>query len=332
MPAPLVSIVINNYNYERFLPAAVESALAQSYAPTEVLVVDDGSTDRSREVIAGYGPRIAPVLKPNGGQASAFNAGIAASRGQIICLLDADDLFHPDKVRQVVEVFRAAGEESRSLFVSHWLDFIDAEGAARPGRFGSRSRRPLNLYGYAKRYGFVYAPSGPTSGICFNRALALRIFPLPEGGLRVGADDFVRRAASLIADCHAMERVLASYRVHGSNRWFGTPEEMAGPIEHVEQLEVYLNDLLVRNDLDPVIRFRESMYFCTYLAERAEWGRLAGQIGRVLLRQRDLHTARFTYELLRGTLRRRRALGKRRHARKHQPGGPRQPRNSRLTG
>lgn len=332
MPAPLVSIVINNYNYDRFLPAAIESALAQTYAPIEVLVVDDGSTDRSREVIAGYGSKIAPLLKSNGGQASAFNAGIGASRGQIICLLDADDLFHPDKVSQVVEVFRTAGEETRSLFVSHALDFIDADGAGRPGRFANRSRRPLNLYDYARRYGFMYAPSGPTTGISLNRALAQRIFPLPEDGLRVGADDFVRRAASLIAECHAMDRVLASYRIHGNNRWYGTPDEMAGPIEHVERLEAYLNDLLVRNDLDPVIRFRDSMYFCTYLAEQAEWGRLAGQIGRVLLRHPDLHTARFTFQLLRSTLRRTSARRERRRAGKLRSGGPRQPRNSRLTG
>ena len=332
MPAPLVSIVINNYNYDRFLPAAIESALTQSYAPIEVLVVDDGSTDRSHEVIAGFGSRIAPVLKPNGGQASAFNAGVGASRGEIICMLDADDFFHRDKVGEVVEVFGNAGPAARSLFVSHWLDFVDAEGVTRPGRFGNRSRRPLNLYAYAKRYGFVYSPSGPTSGISFNRSLSQRIFPLPESGIRVGADDFVRRAASLIADCHAIDRVLASYRIHGNNKWYGTAEEATGPIEHVEQLEVYLNDLLVRNDLDPVIRFRESMYFCTYLADKAEWGRLAGQIGRVLLRQRDLHTAKFTYELLRGALRRRRARRHRRHARKLRPGGPRQPRNSRLTG
>jgi glycosyltransferase involved in cell wall biosynthesis len=332
MPAPSVSIVINNYNYERFLPAAIESALSQSYAPIEVLVVDDGSTDRSREVIAGYGARILPVLKHNGGQASAFNAGVGASRGQIICLLDADDLFHPDKVSQVVEVFRTAGEETRSLFVSHWLDFVDAEGDARPGRFGNKSRRPLNLYDYAKRYGFTYSPSGPTSGISFNRALAERIFPLPESGLRVGADDFVRRAASLIADCHAMDTVLASYRVHGNNRWYGTADEQTGPIEHVEQLEAYLNELLVRNGLDPVIRFRKSMYFCTYLAEQAEWRGLTAQIARALLRHPDLHTARFTYELLRSTLRRSRARKQRRQAGKLRPGGPRQPRNSRLTG
>ena len=79
-----VSVIINNYNYGHFLGAAIDSALTQTYAPIEVVVVDDGSTDDSRNVIAGYGSRIRAVLKVNGGQASAFNAGFAASTGAVI--------------------------------------------------------------------------------------------------------------------------------------------------------------------------------------------------------------------------------------------------------
>ena len=79
---PLVSIIVNNYNYERFVAQAIESALQQTYSPVEVIVVDDGSVDHSREIIQGYGGRIQPVLKENGGQASALNAGFAASRGR----------------------------------------------------------------------------------------------------------------------------------------------------------------------------------------------------------------------------------------------------------
>jgi glycosyltransferase involved in cell wall biosynthesis len=102
-----VSIIINNYNYGHFLGAAIDSALAQSYAHTEVVVVDDGSTDDSREVIAGYGDRIRSIMKTNGGQASAFNAGFAASEGDVICLLDSDDFFYPNKVEQVVKAITA---------------------------------------------------------------------------------------------------------------------------------------------------------------------------------------------------------------------------------
>jgi glycosyltransferase involved in cell wall biosynthesis len=99
---PLVSILINNYNYGHFLADAIDSALAQTYPHVEVIVVDDGSTDHSRAVIANYGDKIISVLKANGGQASAFNAGFAAAQGEIICFLDADDICLPTKVAEVV--------------------------------------------------------------------------------------------------------------------------------------------------------------------------------------------------------------------------------------
>src|SRR5258708_23497185 len=102
---PLVSILINNYNYGRFLTNAIDSALAQTYQRIEVVIVDDGSTDNSREIISSYGDRIIPVLKENGGQASAFNAGVEASRGEILSFLDADDSFFPEKISHVVALF-----------------------------------------------------------------------------------------------------------------------------------------------------------------------------------------------------------------------------------
>ena len=105
MNNPLVSIIINNYNYGQFLQEAIDSALNQTYLNTEVVVVDDGSTDNSQDMIKSYRDKIIPILKANGGQASAFNAGFAASRGDIICFLDSDDMFMPEKVAQIVDVF-----------------------------------------------------------------------------------------------------------------------------------------------------------------------------------------------------------------------------------
>ena len=91
-----VDIVVDNYNYGRFLEAAIDSALAQRHPRTRVIVVDDGSTDHSPAVVARYGDRITAVLKQNGGQASAFNEGWARCRGDAVIFLDADDLLLPD--------------------------------------------------------------------------------------------------------------------------------------------------------------------------------------------------------------------------------------------
>ena len=95
---PLVSVLINNFNYCNYLSRAIDSALSQTYAPIEIIIVDDGSTDQSRQVIAGYRSKIVSILKENGGQASAFNAAVAHSKGSILCFLDLDDRFYPTKV------------------------------------------------------------------------------------------------------------------------------------------------------------------------------------------------------------------------------------------
>ncbi len=103
---PFVSIIITSYNYEKFLQDAIESALNQSYRNVEVIIVDDGSTDNSRKIIASYADRVIPILKENGGQGSAFNAGFRASRGDIVIFLDSDDTLFPDSAEMVVNAWR----------------------------------------------------------------------------------------------------------------------------------------------------------------------------------------------------------------------------------
>ncbi|MGH2414794.1 MAG: glycosyltransferase family 2 protein, partial [Microcystaceae cyanobacterium] len=100
---PLVSVLITNYNCGHYLQEAIDSALNQTYSPIETIVVDDGSTDDSRELLASYKDRIIPVFKENGGQASAINAGFPISQGEIICSLDGDDVWLPTKVEEVVK-------------------------------------------------------------------------------------------------------------------------------------------------------------------------------------------------------------------------------------
>src|SRR5258708_5352000 len=97
-----VSIIVNNYNYGRFLPQAIQSALGQTYGNKEVIVVDDGSTDESRAVVESYGTRIRAIFKNNGGQGSAYNAGFAASSGDLIHFLDADDFLMPTAIQEAV--------------------------------------------------------------------------------------------------------------------------------------------------------------------------------------------------------------------------------------
>jgi GT2 family glycosyltransferase len=99
----LVSVIVPVFNGERFLHEALDSALAQTYEPVEVVVVDDGSIDGTPEILAGYGDRIRVVRQENRGLSAARNAGLAASSGEFVQFLDADDLLPEDKIARQVE-------------------------------------------------------------------------------------------------------------------------------------------------------------------------------------------------------------------------------------
>lgn len=100
-----VSVVIPNYNHAAFLGGAVESALGQTHADVEVIVVDDGSTDGSAEVIAAFGHRVQSVFKENGGPASARNEGLRRATGRFLIFLDSDDALLPSAVRDLLDCF-----------------------------------------------------------------------------------------------------------------------------------------------------------------------------------------------------------------------------------
>lgn len=217
MNDPLVSIAVNNYNYERYLREAIDSALAQTYPHTEIIVVDDGSTDGSKELIAGYGDRVIPVLKENGGQATAINEGFAASTGEIMIFLDADDVLLPDTVERVVESFRANPGAAKVQFR---LQVIDEHGNLAERFMPPAHRRMPNgdLLKHALRF-FTY-PRPPTSGNAFAAAPLRRIFPIPEEQrelYRISADLYINDLSVTFGSIVSLKGKGGLYRVHGKN-------------------------------------------------------------------------------------------------------------------
>ncbi|MDD5680406.1 MAG: glycosyltransferase family A protein [Candidatus Omnitrophica bacterium] len=101
---PKVSVVIPAYNCERFISTAIESVLNQTYGDYEIIVVNDGSTDKTDEILSGYTSKIKKIYQPNKGPAEARNTGVANSEGEYIAFLDQDDAWLPDKLRMQVEV------------------------------------------------------------------------------------------------------------------------------------------------------------------------------------------------------------------------------------
>jgi glycosyltransferase involved in cell wall biosynthesis len=209
---PLVSILINNHNYGRFLRDAIDSALNQTYPSTEVIVVDDGSTDDSREIIRSYGDRIIPVLKENGGHASAFNAGFAASKGSLICYLDSDDVWLPTKAERVVE---AALSHPEAVLIYHRVQPVSANllpihrvlpTRLLQGDVSDRVRKAAGWWACA-----------PTSGLCLTRSVLNRLGQLPEAELRVAADGFLLYVVPLLGPVVGLKEPLSLYRRHGGN-------------------------------------------------------------------------------------------------------------------
>lgn len=210
------SVIVSNFNYARFLRAAIDSALSQTYDNCEVVVVDDGSTDNSREVVESYGRRVKAIYKRNGGQGSALNAGFEASNGDVIIFLDADDVLLP----HAVEVAAAQMGEGVAL-VRYPLEVID--GAGEPsGRYvgGSGSRLPSAMLG-------PFGVDSPGSAKAFPRKILGRIMPVPEEDWTMGADAFLAALSSVLGEVVCLEKALGKYRIHGQNHVAGVKLELA---------------------------------------------------------------------------------------------------------
>jgi glycosyltransferase involved in cell wall biosynthesis len=209
---PLISVLINNYNYGRFLREAIDSVLNQTYTNIEVIVVDDGSADDSRAVIASYGSRIWPIFKENGGQASAFNAGFAASKGDLICLLDSDDVWLPTKVEMAVA---KANQCKDAVMIYHAYQRTDAQ--LRPiGKSLPRSFLEGEVGEKVLRSGGCW-PYPPPSAFAFRRAVLACYMPIPEVPFRTCADACLAYCTPLLGRIAAIKQSLCLYRIHGSN-------------------------------------------------------------------------------------------------------------------
>ena len=213
-----VDIVVNNYNYARFLPAAIESALAQTHDPVRTIVVDDGSSDDSREVLRSYEDRVELILKENGGQASALNVGFERCQGDVVIFLDADDVLDPDAAARAVTAFAADAEVVR---VQSRMEVIDAEGGST-----GEIKPPLHLpmpSGDMRQAELAYPFDLPwlaTSANSFRATALRRILPVPAGEYPVsGADWYLVHLTALLGKVVSLQEVSAFYRVHDANNY-----------------------------------------------------------------------------------------------------------------
>jgi glycosyltransferase involved in cell wall biosynthesis len=217
-PAPQVSVIVPVFNGERFLEESLRSALDQTLPPSEVIVVDDGSTDASVEVAERFGHPVRCIRQANTGVAGARNRGLSVATGEFIAFLDHDDLWPDDKLELQVEALRAHPDVG---IVSGHVRYF---GGALPGR-------PWTVQGSreAPAYGYLQAA-------LIRRSVFDRIGVLSEevGG---AADDleWMMRARDLRIRRLTLDDVTLLYRWHGDNTSTDIEAAAAGQLEAVKR-------------------------------------------------------------------------------------------------
>lgn len=269
---PFVSVLINNYNYANYLPEALESVLAQTYSPIEIIVVDDGSSDASCSIIQAYQEkypnRIVSCCKKNGGQASAFNAGVALAQGEVFCFLDSDDTFEPTKVEKVVDAYN---EGKKYIFNNHTMVF---ENNAQKSY--DTIRYPYNGYNLFLVHYISKYVGDVTSTLSLARDVAHKIFPIvDEQGWRIQADDVIVFSAAMLESAYFLDEPLTRYRIHGNNGYYSKQISHEKKYERLKRIGAVkkravellaLNDAFFNNTFNLVQEFKtHTLYDCELL-------------------------------------------------------------------
>lgn len=214
-----LSVIVTNYNYARYLPVAIESVLQQD-ANVELIVVDDGSTDASRSIIAAYGDRLKPILlDSNVGQGGGFNAGYAAAQGDLIMFLDADDFMLPGAARRII----SKRKRGTSLYL-YRMRYADEDGSLsgiHPARGFSTGDISELLRTNGRYHGTI------TSGMVFSRRLLQSIMPMETAGFRQGADGYLATLAPLYGEVRACSDTISAYRLHDGQHTSPSPDSIA---------------------------------------------------------------------------------------------------------
>lgn len=222
-----ISVVIPTYNYGRFIREAIDSALSQTYPPLEVIVVDDGSTDDTPQVLASYGDRIRAIRQENQGVGAARNAGIAAARGEYIAFLDSDDILKPTKLERDVARFEA----NPAIGLVH----CGAESFGNDGRTISVSMTGLEGWVAPELLGLDREViTAPGSGIAVPKRVAEEIGGY-DARLQPSEDwDFCYRIAVRYRVAFVPE-VLVKYRLHGAGIHLNVPRMENGMLMALEK-------------------------------------------------------------------------------------------------
>ena len=237
MAKPLVSVLIDTCNHERFIEAAVTSVLSQNFpaADREIVIVDDGSTDHTPEILQRFSKDARVLQKPNGGQASAFNHGLANCSGQVVAFLDGDDFWCREKLATVVSELEAQPSIGA---VGHGI--FETDEAGRQVSVHAPSFAVENhLRSRAEALEFLTIRSClGTSRFTARRATLEKFLPVPEA-LVIQADEYLFTCAAGFDGVRVLPQPLTNYRLHSSNLYQSrnlSPEHLLRKLTSLDSL------------------------------------------------------------------------------------------------
>ncbi len=216
---PLVSVLLANYNYAKYLECCIDSVLAQSYPRWELIVCDDGSTDESISIVTRYlaaDQKITLLRKSNGGHTSALNMAFSVCRGDVISLIDSDDVFVPNKLELLI---RAYTRNPLVGMVVHRVIRVDQK-RRREGVYPLATLPDGWLGSDILNTGGIIPCAPPTSAISFRREVGRAMFPLPLASpFHMCPDQVIMRIGPLVTPILRLPEALAEHRVHKQNAY-----------------------------------------------------------------------------------------------------------------
>jgi len=219
---PLVSVILTSYNYADYVEQSIQSVFDQTYSNLELIIVDDGSEDGSRDIIerctANAPIRVRRIFQENRGQSAAINAGMKECNGEFVALLDSDDYWYPAKL-EIMMVFIAINPDGGVY--QHQLNITP--GVPKRNSLVSADIFQLwknwdeGVFNVAGLYSdLVFAPFLPTSGLMFRREVLDKVMPIPES-LKACPDAYLTRTAAAHGPLKSLDRALGVWRAHDTN-------------------------------------------------------------------------------------------------------------------
>jgi hypothetical protein len=226
---PRVSVIVTAYNLATYLPAALDSALAQESpgGDIQIIVVDDGSTDDTQEVLAAYADRVEVIRQENGGLVKAVDTGLGAARGEYIALLDADDEWPRDRLRRHADILDANPQVG---LVHGDMELIDADGSTiHPSFFAWKQEEPSDGRILARLAKDNFVSGGAST---FRASLMPAIWPIPSEAAY--PDWWIAANIAAVAEILYDPASANRYRFHGGNMGLGADRPKLMAIERRE--------------------------------------------------------------------------------------------------